>query len=595
MGTPYQQLQELEARNIAAMRQRQAPMAAGMPSLTERMAQLPQAPLKTSALNVGDRFRYGFADDWGKRQILMQAGYHPDNIKTLPNGEYGVRTEKGIKAVDPKGFQMSDIGGDIAESVGKIIPTAGTILGAKVSGGLAAGIGAAGGELARQTIGESMGVRKEGISLGDLGEIAAEGVISGLTVGAGRMLGSKLARAGATKTAATATPTTDTVIKPTTLDAMNNLVGLPRGKSKTPIKLLLDGTIDAVPEGGAAYDTIRRAGDKMINLVSQGKNISNQIYAKGLADAGINPATQKVAVGNGIKEINRSLALLKKSPLKSETQPIVRQLTELKGFVQKNAQGGQLTLEQLQGVTSALQSIKEQSFQGGIASKFTQSANRPLAAFTSAKNSIPEIAALNKQYAPQLRAIKQIQKIGKMQLDSGEFIDGGRTPEALIKRLGMEQQSRNFDALIKASQTLEKVPEFKELGFTKDLAGGLLSDMLDSASKVPFTGGRLSPSGAAQTIGKAVLPPIRRAQILKGMLKTGALSDDVLRQPISKWMPQTSAIMNIIGSGQTGADMTTPVKTAALKTLKGLTSEQARTIAVQTSARQSLNQILFGE
>ena len=165
-----------------------------------------------SALSSVGRWMYGFADDFGKREILRNEGYKESQIVPLRNGEYGVKMEVNgipvIRPVDPKGFKFNDIIGDIAESGGKAITTSGGILGA-IAGGttgaggvVGAGLGASLGELGRQRIGESIGVRNPenfgqftyqdplGRShIGGVTEVALEGLINAGGEYAGQKIG----------------------------------------------------------------------------------------------------------------------------------------------------------------------------------------------------------------------------------------------------------------------------------------------------------------------------------------------------------------------------------------------------------------------
>ena len=166
---------------------------------------------KESAIkNIVNRVQWGFADPKGKEDILTQGtsgifgrvpgeGYSKEQIVYLPNGELGIRTPLGIKPVDPKGFQFGDLMGDLAESVGKGITTAGAVGAALIPGigqnPAAIGLGAMGGEAIRQGIGEIMGVispaktlqelfikKYEGKThLGGLTQVLGEGAMAGVS------------------------------------------------------------------------------------------------------------------------------------------------------------------------------------------------------------------------------------------------------------------------------------------------------------------------------------------------------------------------------------------------------------------------------
>jgi hypothetical protein len=173
-----------------------------------------------SAISAIGRFKYGFADDFGKLKILKDEGYsgkigsNVGDAVRLPNGEYGVRINANgvnvIRPVDPKGWQVSDAIGDVAESAGKAITTGGAIAGGLLAapeslgtmsvGG--AGLGGSLGEGVRQSIGALMGVRSpesfigngltysgpSGQHISGLAEIAGEGALNALSTKIGNKL-----------------------------------------------------------------------------------------------------------------------------------------------------------------------------------------------------------------------------------------------------------------------------------------------------------------------------------------------------------------------------------------------------------------------
>lgn len=170
--------------------------------------------LEDSAIkNPWNRVKYGVADRNGQYKILTQdEGYSPEQIITLKNGELGVKTPLGIKPIDPKGFQMKDTVGDVAESLGGLLPIGGQMLGTSIgsmitpgAGSIAgAGIGAGTGEYARQKIGEFLGVREGGTTNEEANSIAAAGIFGAgsqaASLGIGKLL-SSMQKVGSVKTA----------------------------------------------------------------------------------------------------------------------------------------------------------------------------------------------------------------------------------------------------------------------------------------------------------------------------------------------------------------------------------------------------------
>ena len=119
-------------------------------------------------------------------------------------GEFGVRTATDIKPVDPGGFRISDIPGDVADIIGYLPELVGSIAGG-LGGGLAGVPGGPPGILASSVLGSAAGgvageQARQGVAgyiAGEeqsMGKLARAAVESGIGEGAGRgvaMLGSK--------------------------------------------------------------------------------------------------------------------------------------------------------------------------------------------------------------------------------------------------------------------------------------------------------------------------------------------------------------------------------------------------------------------
>jgi hypothetical protein len=562
--------------------------------------------LNQSAISVRDRMRWGFADDFGKQRILMESGYDPSQVVRLRNGDWGIKTPQGIKPVDPKGFQSSDLGGDLAESLGKGITGLGGIVGGSVAGAgslgtgaaVGVGVGSAGGESIRQAIGAKMGVRDisnlaklayeddTGWHMGGVGEIAAEGILGGGMQKVSGLLANKLAQAGTIRQAVNSADNVLSTgeIKPKVIDAITEMVGLPKGTNKRLLQEFIDpnGAIKYIPHEGAIDEHVKRAGSKIITMVEQGKNIANEIYEKGLKEAGVDTSTTLVPVQRGIAELDRSISAMTSGLGKKEAAPIIRNLSEIKNYVMERSVNGQLPLSELQVVTKRLNDIRSASYINGTTGTFTKNANRPLAAFTAAKNSNPVIAALNKEYRPQLQALKKLQSIMNIRLEEGLYKEGRFTPEMFISRLGAELKDRNLEAIIKADDVLSKSNAFKGLSVKQDLLTALLGEKL--STKAPFTGGRLSASGITDSVSKAVLSPRRRAQMIKGLINTGVFNPKALGTDVSKAVPKLSAVLNMAGSGKL-APATGKVINSNI--VKEVTKSNTR------STTQSLNSILY--
>lgn len=564
--------------------------------------------LNESAISVKDRFKWGFADDFGKQRILMENGYDPSQVVRLRNGDWGVRTEYGIKPVDPKGFQLSDIGSDIAESVGKSITAGGGILGGLAAGSgslgtgtaVGVGLGSAAGESIRQAIGAKMGVRnienltktafkdENGWHFGGLGEIAAEGVLGGSAQKLTGVIAGKMAEAGTIKLATNSADNILSVgeIKPKVIDAITDAVGLPKGTNKRLLKEFLDpnGAIKYIPHEGAIDETTLRAGNKIINIVEHGKGIIDDIYSKGLKDAGIDTNTLKVDVGNAVYTLDKSIDKLAQNDIAGIHKKTINSLTGVKNAVLSGLdQDGKLPYSQLKNITQALKDIQIQSLQqsGGKTASY-YSVNRPFAAFTEAKNTNPIIAGLNKEYGPQIRAVKKLQNLLNIRLEEGLYKEGRLTPEMFIQHLSNGLKGRNLDAIIKADDVLRKSPEFAKLSVKQDLLTALLGQKLSATA--PFTGGRLSVSGISESVGKAVLSPRRRAQIIKGLINTGAFNPKALDLEVSKVSPKLSAFFNLASAGN--------IAPLAGKTIESMSTKEGIK-AVVRNIPPSLNGIVY--
>jgi hypothetical protein len=535
--------------------------------------------LRESAINVADRFKWGFADDYGKMKILQENGYSKEQVVRLKNGEFGVRTPEGIKPVDPKGFQSGDLVSDISESLGKGITIGGASVAGAFSGAnpLAVGLGAAGGETIRQGLGVGMGVRNpanegslfvqgsEGqVQLGGLGEIAGEGLLAGASQALANKILSGFARVGATKSAAGVDDTARSMtgeIKPTVLDAAQEWTKLPQGTSKRLLKEFIDpaGSMfdDPIPHPMAAMEYIKRAGNKAVSVAEEGQSIINNIYAERMAQAGIDPDTAVINISGAKKQLSKTIQTMLKEDVAKQNGQTIRTLQNiLKGVGNKN----EIPLSQLQNITRALNDVRSGAYtQIGRPDRFTKMASRPLAAFTAAKNTNPVLASLNKEYSQQIRAVNKLQGLLNIRLEEGLAKEGRFTPEMFIQRLGNELKDRNLDAILKADDVLAKTPGFSQLSIKKDLLSALMANK--AYQKQPFTGGRLSISGIKDSITKSVLPPNVRVEILRGMIKSKILNPAALNQPVSKILPTLSALEKSLNIDELAKKATTKVIT----------------------------------
>jgi len=569
-----------------------------------------QGPLRQSALNVVDRFRYGFADDWGKRQIIMQAGHHPDNIVSLQNGEYGVKTEKGIKPVDPKGFQLSDIGGDIAETIGTMPAIIGQMLGAKagaLAGGVGAipgaGIGAAGGEAISQAIGEHvLGVRESA----DTGRILTAGAFGaagqGVAMGAGKLL-SSLTKAGS----APAAHVSGGMGKPPPT-SVSNVITKQLGMKNTNSKV-----IERALANKNTYVTEHL--DKLANQVDTGMEKLLVNKDKILYDKILRPGLLKEAARQGVR--NTDDVLISNVPakkalsklLKATEKKVLTQSTkdELVGIIKGN-QGmikgtKQMTMGQYKQTLQDIFAAKEKALtqgdkiQAGVYDKIYKSfaGSRDMAL----KKTVP--ADQFRQYSTARRELGKLDEIMRMKIsptDAQELASVGQGPAGRISRLTSDVKfGRNYDALYR---TLEKAKQYGIEGAEQtidNVDNFMLNFALSKAKYQPTAFGRVVGSTpfvgtTAREVMAPAFNPYTQAKMLFGARNLGMINPSGAGAKVSeRFLPRTNSLMNLLNKG------TAPNSAQAIKTLPKSLRAVAKAANESKTAvvSQSLNRILYGE
>jgi len=551
-----------------------------------------------SALNLGERFKYGFADDFGKQRLLVEAGYNPADIVTLNNGEYGIRTPQGIKPVDPKGFQLTDLGSDLAESIGKAIPTAGAVaggllgtIGAVATAGIATPVAVggamtlgAGGETIRQSIGQKLGVRNGY----DAGEIALEGLLSGIGEGAGRLVASKLASAGARKMAVSELDNlVDATIKPTVLSKTDDMLGI---NNDFLTQKLLKGQAQVL-DGSVSEDVLMRGSKKLQEALTQGQSRAGQNYKTALVkNFGDNyENTVKFDLQKLLPSVADDVAKIESKDLAGTNKQIVGQLKQLIDNT-KNLQTA--SLSDIQTIGSALEGLKANTFVNGKATPLTRDLGKIQSKVLAVKNSNPAFAEINKQYAKEMNLLEGLQNTARLKLKQGEIVEGMRDPAKMLLRFKDDYGASKLAKLEKIEQQLRALGH--NANFMEDITNGLLTDILKKQTRIPPTGFGVTPRGLAKQASSLIgNNAITRARMVSGIAKT---NPDILNKEVGKYLGSSQALTNLFMQNMPNMRLPIPqpVKEVIGLSARVIKSKAGKRALVQAGMRQgkSLNAIL---
>jgi len=632
----YQEVQDLQNQLASRFSLASQPM---QPDLVTRSwtagAQLKQQPQK-SVLGLLDRAKYGFADDIGQQQIIRQAT-QKEPVK-LKNGQWGIEDvgpngQKIIRPVDPKGFQMSDVFGDIAESLGKTITAGGGAVGGGLgllaggAGSIAgAGAGAGAGELVRQQLGNLLGVRGTEITEGpnkgkfaktgfgqlgdqnDFGEIAGEAILGaagqGLALGAGKLL-TNLTKAASMPVAQNAddiAKVTLDKVKATNLDQINKFAKVDMNDSITKEfltndKVYLTEAVDKIGE---------KVGSQLDELLVNGKEILNEkLFAPR-----INQIAQQMGLQSGDDvPINIAKAT---GTIKTQLSDLIKknisgayddQIKTLGALVEKLDTNPNVTFGELKGFTSeilpdAINVAKNANSRTGMSALV-----RARQALTTARDEVlpPD---LFESYTKGIKAVDNISRIVKKKVIGGEATPGGLSTAFKLGKLTNElSQGKNLTELTDKLVELNKIPGFE--GMANEIKDNLYSFLASKAAyaKTPFTGGRLSLSGIGDTIGKTVLSPANRLQMIKGAANLGIIDKTQLGKQVGRVLPKVETLAQLINARKL-LDAGTPMKEViknvspqVAKIIKNVSKNKAVQAGVAGAPGQiitrSLNQILY--
>ena len=559
------------------------------PMPVQSEAETPNILLKDSAIKSGwNRVRWGVADDSGKIDILRSEGYSPNpndpnGIVRLKNGEFGVKTQYGVKPVDPKGFQFADLGGDIAESIGKSITMTGGILGALVGAGVGsvplAIAGAMGGETIRQGIGIAMGVRNpanEGklfytdqqgnLKIGGAGEVLAEGALAGGSQKLANYVVEKFAQAGAVRPAVSALDDLihpDEPIETRLIDMQKRNFGFKPTASPVPLQESLPGGRiygELIPTDERAMDAMGYAGEKAVTLGNAIPQLETKLFKQGLNEAGYDTSKLMIPAQDEFGQIITKVRTLGNDSLSNGYNDIISKMKV--GLSQGT---GTLNYDTIAEITDNARNIRDMAwkqFDNGVipydvANKTSEIANL----LGKAKNSDTVMSKLNKTYGEVAQAGENIAKTLRLAGKDGKLIEGYRGTAGIIKALGTEAKGPRLTKLLKNLDIIEplmsKTEEFKDLPFSKTMLKAMLADHFAEAKKAS-TLSFFSPVQTARAVGQAVYPARVRWNALKGIMQTTKIDPSTMSLPVNRILKDIPGINRLATLGKLAGAMNLP-------------------------------------
>ena len=552
-----------------------------------------------SALGTIDRLKYGFADDWGKRKIIQDAGYTQDQIVSLKNGEYGVKIPGvGIRPIDPKGFKVSDIAGDIAESVGKSLPTIGGATGATAgllgSGGVAssvgAGVGSGAGEFVRQQIGNLIGVRNLNDNSG-YKELAAEAVFGvggqAIALGGGKLLGALLA------------PGSKAAVTTEVANVIGNKLGM-RNVNSDIIKRGFKGEIIE------NLDDLALRTDTQLKELIENKNkllfkkylepeLQKVAQAQGVSNADdvlINVSGTKTAIDDVIKNVNTS-----KSILPSQKKQILSIAEDVKGSFDN---GAELTYGQFKESANNLYELAQSARKNNdFTSAKTYSKLYDALTDSRAQSLSPEAFA---SYSQERKALGKLDKLFRVKLSEGELQQGQQSLVAkLVKMTDEVRQAPRYNEL----QSI--IAEAKNIGIEgiDDLSNNIDSLLFNyglSKAKIKpgplgkITGSIPGVSGVGKVISEPFTDAYNQARILKGLFSTGVLDESKMSAKVAEGALSNVQSLAQLVNAKRLIDSGTPLSTVTKivpKSISKAIKKVAPGIPGQIMSK-SLNRIVYG-
>lgn len=176
-----------------------APNEQALPEIVETISQqAAPAPRQEPLLSIGERAKFAFGDVPGRTEFLQEK--FPGQEVTQEEGVFQV----GGQPIEPRGFQVKDIPGDIADVLDEIIRLTGQIPGASIGAGIGAfggppgaitgriaggAIGRGAGQAVVEGIGRTLDIREQDIpdilkDIRDEALLGAAGETVGVAIGA---------------------------------------------------------------------------------------------------------------------------------------------------------------------------------------------------------------------------------------------------------------------------------------------------------------------------------------------------------------------------------------------------------------------------
>lgn len=635
----YQEVQDLQNQLASRFSLASQPMQQDLVTRSWTAgAQLKQQPQK-SVLGLLDRAKYGFADDIGQQQIIMQAtGKQPVKLK---NGQYGIEDvgpngQKIIRPVDPKGFQMSDVFGDIAESLGKTITAGGGAVGGGLgllaggAGSIAgAGAGAGAGELVRQQIGNLLGVRGTEITEGpnkgkfaktrfgelgdqeDWGEAVGEAIFGatgqGLALGASYALG-KIAQTGIVKGA---TNKLDDVLnkgpKAENVEYIAKNLGI-GDKNADVIK-------EGFEKGYQIYDNmgdiIKKTDKGLVDLV---ENKNQALFKKFLE-----PELQKAAQQQGVQNLDDVVIQL--APTKKALKDLVTELTPnkvIKGLNKesldevnyyKNIIRGakDITYGDFKTIGKDLSTAVKQAYETSNYKK-AEVLDKIYDTFVDSRTGVLDDTVF-KQYSKARGSLNKLNQLFRTQIVEGEFKAGQTPMVAKLAKFSKEIQGTNYDELknllnVAKESGIEGAQELED-----NVGTFLFNDVLEKAKRKPGAVGKVlgsipGVSGVAQVISEPFTTAKGQAKILQGLMNMKIIDKSQLGKQVSeRVLPRVNTLVQLVNARRlldAGTPMKEVVKNVSpqvAKIIKNVAKNKGVQAGVAGAPGQiitrSLNQILF--
>lgn len=586
-------------------------------------APLRQQPQK-SVLGLLDRAKYGFADDIGQQQIIMNAtGKRP--IK-LQNGQYGVEDigpngQKVIRPVDPKGFQMNDLVGDISESLGKGITTGGGILGGITGSVPGAGAGAGAGELVRQQIGNLLGVRGTEVEPGkfaktgfgqmdneDFAEIAGESILGAAGQGVANSIGTGLKAILNSSVVKGAKSAIDPGIK--TSNA--NIIAKGLGVNNANSDIIQEGLEKGYKIYNDMGDITGKVDAKLIDLVENKNKYIFQTF--------LEPELKKTAAQQGVENIDeiaiglqptrKALGSLKKilgsnKLLKGLNKESIDEVNYYRNLI---SQTPETTYGDFKQIGNEISSKIKQAFDTSDYKK-AEILEKIYDTFVDSRmGSLSETAPeAFKSYSKSRGTLDNLSKLFRAQLSEGELKPGQAPLVGKLGKFTKEVQVTNYNKLKQILDSAKDagLPGANEL--RDDIGEYLYNFALDTAKRPPGSIGKIVKSvpilsGVAQVATEPFTNARGQARILQGLLNMGVLDKSQIGKQVSQTVIPRVQTMTQLFNARRALDMGTPLDEVlkqvskpvgkVIKATLNKAIENKQGIQGQLAAK-SLNQILF--